>query len=102
MFISLRQQIVTTSDVRFYGDVSVPPEMVTPIRGRTDKPSALRHVNALEDVTGRDPLDRVRDGYNDMPAMDVNDFLYLVGTRHVDDEDGSTYQTTRVLIEMIG
>ena len=51
------------------------------------------------DVTGRDPLDGVRDGNADMPAMDVKDFLYLVGTRHVDDEDGLTYQTTRVLIE---
>ena len=34
-----------------------------------------------------------------MPVMDVRDFQYLVGTRHVDDEDGCTYQTTRVLIE---
>ena len=79
VYISRTTEIVTTSDIIFHGDVSVPPEMVTPMfRGRTDKPSAPRHFDALEDVTGRDPLDGVRDGNDDMPVVDVKDFLYLV------------------------
>ena len=49
--------------------------MVTPMfRGRTDKPSASRHFDALEDVTGQDPLDGVRDGNDDMLMVDVKIF----------------------------
>ena len=61
-------EIVTTSDVKFHGVVSVPPEMVRPsFRGRTDKPSATRHCEAL-DVRGKMRKDAVRDGNDDMPV----------------------------------
>ena len=62
VYIPKTSEIITTSDVKFHGDASVPPKMITPIiRSRTDK-----------------PLDGVRDGNDDMPVVDVKDFLYLV------------------------
>ena len=98
VYIPKTTAIVTTSDVRFHGVVSVPPEIGQPCCiGRTDNPSAPR----IDTRGVRDGIrkDGVRDGNDDMPVMDVRDFQYLVGTRHVDDEDGSTYQTIRGLIE---
>ena len=34
-----------------------------------------------------------------IPTGEVNDYQYLVGTRHVDQVDGMQYETTRVLQE---
>ena len=34
-----------------------------------------------------------------MPVLDVKKIQYLAGISHVDDEDGLTYQTTRVVVE---
>ena len=85
--------------MKFHGVVSVPPEMVRPsFRGRTDKPSTSRQPEALDEPDGI-RKNGVLDVTDDMPVSDVKDFQYLVGTRHVDDEDGLTYQTTRVVVE---
>ena len=35
----------------------------------------------------------------DIEEGNVKDFQYLVGQQYVDDEDGFTYQTTRVVVE---
>ena len=34
-----------------------------------------------------------------MPVEDIDRYMVLVGTQHVDDEDGLTYQVSRVTVD---
>ena len=69
--------------LKFQGDASVPPGMVRPNSGRTDEPSAPKHLDASGDVRDVILKDGVRDGDDKgIPVADVRDFQYLVGTRN--------------------
>ena len=76
VYIPKTTEIVTTSDVKFHGVGSVPPEMVTPeLRGRTDQLSTPRHPETLGDSSGIRE-DGALDSNYDMPFLDVKDFPY--------------------------
>ena len=54
-----------------------------------------------------DPLDQLEDkklivSAEDIPERDIEDFYPLLGTRHVDPDNGLTYETTDVLQDKRG
>ena len=79
-------EIAVSSDVKFLNRESTALMDSKPFNLKSSSPaSAIAHKEASMG--------------DSIPEMDIDDFHYLVGTRHVDSVDGLLYETTRVLEE---
>ena len=84
VYLPATREIAVSSDVKFHNRGST--AMMDTL---TTSPHSIIHANAQKEA-------RIGD---DIPEMDIDEFRYLVGTRHIDSVDGLLYETTRVLEE---
>ena len=85
VYLPTTSEIAVSSDVRFL----TRDDKTAVVDSETNNPKSSSPTNAKT-------YKRMGD---DIPEMDIDEFQYLVGTRHVDDIDGLLYETTRVLEE---
>ena len=85
VYLPATREIAVSSDVKFHTR-----ESAALMDTFTTSPKLILPANAQ--------TKKARMG-DDIPEMDIDEFQYLVGTRHVDSVDGLLYETTRVLEE---
>ena len=85
MYLPATTEIAVSSDVKFHNIKSKALLETEQINSKSTNPAHAQNDDARKGV--------------DIPEMDIDEFKYLEGTRHIDSIDGCMYETTRFLEE---